>query len=59
MLALAIGTLALINQNFWAMAALPIILTAPHVDLALPRRRTMFYAYYPVHLAAMWLAAHL
>lgn len=41
------------NQNFWALAALPIIGAAPYVTLNLPRVRYAFYAYYPAHLALL------
>lgn len=57
-LTLALAGLALINQNFWALAALPLILAAPRVQLSVPRARSVFYAYYPAHLAALWLIVH-
>lgn len=44
-----------INQNFWALAAVPVILLAPHFRIQVPRIRFAFYAYYPVHLAVLLL----
>ena len=32
-----------------------VILAASVVDLRVPRMRWAFYAYYPIHLAALWL----
>jgi hypothetical protein len=58
-LALALTALTLINQNLWALAALPLIVAAPRVEISVPRVRTFFYAYYPAHLAALWLIVHL
>ena len=46
-----------INGNYWAVAALPLLLAAPRLNLTLPRVRWMFYAYYPAHLAALLLLA--
>ncbi|MET0413020.1 MAG: TraX family protein [Polyangiaceae bacterium] len=51
----ASAALFAINRNFWALAALPIIFAAPHVSLQVPRLRTFFYAFYPAHLALLWL----
>ena len=44
-----------VSGNLWALAALPVILVATRVDLHVPRLRWVFYAYYPVHLVAIWL----
>lgn len=43
-----------INRNLWALAALPVLFLASRVDVRSPRLRA-FYAYYPLHLAALWL----
>jgi hypothetical protein len=45
--------LYVVNRNFWAMAAMPIIFAAPYVELKMPRIRYAFYAYYPAHLAVL------
>ncbi|MDR2031377.1 MAG: conjugal transfer protein TraX [Azoarcus sp.] len=52
---LACATLWFVNGNLWALAALPLILVASRVDLPMPRLRWAFYAYYPLHLAALCL----
>lgn len=52
---LSCAALWLINGNWWAMAALPLLLLASCLDLRMPRLRWVFYAYYPLHLAALWL----
>jgi|SRR5690625_2855495 len=51
---LACAALWFINGNLWALAALPLVLAASRVDLPMPRLRWAFYAYYPLHLAALW-----
>lgn len=48
------AALWLVNRNFWALAALPIILAAPRVTLRGPRVPHVFYVYYPAHLALLW-----
>lgn len=58
-LALALAGLTLINQNLWALAALPLIVAAPRIQLSVPRARTFFYAYYPAHLAVLWVIVHM
>ena len=45
-----------INKNLWAFAALPLVVLATRFDLPVPRVRWLFYAFYPVHLAVIWLA---
>jgi hypothetical protein len=49
-----VAALVVINGNLWAMAALPLLWLAPHVDLRVPRLRWLFYAMYPAHLALLW-----
>ncbi len=44
-----------INNNLWAIAALPVILLSPRINLPIPRLRWVFYFYYPVHLMVIWL----
>jgi hypothetical protein len=50
----ATAALFIINRNFWALAAFPLIFAAPHVQLRFPRMKSVFYAYYPAHLAVLW-----
>ncbi|WP_269800302.1 MULTISPECIES: TraX family protein [Microbacterium] len=52
---LALAALWFINRNLWALAVLPLLLVASRIDLSMPRLRWAFYAYYPLHLAALWL----
>lgn len=52
---LSCAALWFINGNHWALAAFPLLLAASRVDLPVPRLRWAFYAYYPAHLAALWL----
>jgi hypothetical protein len=46
--------LYVVNANFWALAAIPLVLTAPWWRLRVPRLRWAFYVYYPVHLTVLW-----
>ena len=52
----ATASLWFINRNLWALAAVPLMLLAPEIDVAIPHLRYVFYAYYPAHLAALWAA---
>lgn len=53
-LAAATAALYVVNRNLWALAALPLIVAAPHLhDLRLPRWRMVFYVVYPAHLALL------
>lgn len=55
---LAVAALGLVNRNLWALVAFPIIFTAGAVRLRVPRWKYAFYAFYPAHLAALWLCLH-
>lgn len=44
-----------INKNWWAFAALPVIALVARANPNLPRLQRVFYAYYPLHLAFLWL----
>ena len=57
--ALATASLAIINGNFAVLAALPLIGGVARVDMTVPRRRWIFYAFYPAHLTALALLQHL
>ena len=50
----ATAGLYMINRNFWALAAFPLIFYAPHARWQVPRVRWAFYVYYPAHLAVLW-----
>ncbi len=44
-----------INRNQWALAALPVILLAPSVNLKINRHKNLFYWFYLAHLAVIVL----
>ncbi|EJL9283271.1 conjugal transfer protein TraX [Salmonella enterica] len=52
---IACAALGFINGNMWALAVLPVLLSATCLNLRMPRLRWAFYAYYPLHLGALWL----
>ena len=59
-LALAAGMAALValrmvNGNDFALLALPVLVLGTMWRRPLPRARHVFYAFYPLHLAALWL----
>ena len=56
---LGTASLSIVNGNFAALAALPLIGGASKVDFPLRRNRWFFYAFYPAHLTllALCLAA--
>jgi len=56
---LALASLWIVNRNFAAMAVLPLLWSATRVDIPLERSRWIFYAFYPLHLAVIWLAVKL
>lgn len=49
-----VAGLAVVNGNFWALGALPLIALAALADPPVPRLRWLFYAAYPLHLALIW-----
>ena len=51
--------LYLINGNFWALLALPLIAAARVWRWPLPRMKWFFYAFYPLHFMAIWVYLHL
>ncbi|RZL85531.1 MAG: conjugal transfer protein TraX [Variovorax sp.] len=57
--ALALALLWVVNRNLAALAMLPLLWGATQIDVPLARRRWVFYAFYPVHLAVIWLALRL
>lgn len=53
-MAVIIGSLWVINHNFWALAALPLFFALAKINVGLPRSKWyVFYAYYPLHLTAI------
>ena len=57
--AIGFAGLHLVNRNEWALAGLPLIALASCVDLSVPRVRWAFYAFYPIHLAVIWVVRSL
>lgn len=53
--ALALCALNVVNDNFWAVAALPVIFVAMHVRLNVPRTKHLFYIFYPAHLMVLFV----
>ena len=50
---LSVASLSVINQNQWALAALPIVFLSRWWSFSLPRGRDFFYWFYPFHFAAL------
>ena len=46
--------LYVINGNFWALLALPVILAARSWRWPLPRLKWFFYGFYPLHFLLIW-----
>lgn len=52
--ALSCAALRVVNGNWWALAAIPLITIFSFINVPVRRQRWAFYAYYPLHLAALW-----
>lgn len=50
-----LAALALLNHNFWALAALPIVWAVTTLNLRVPRIPYFFYGYYVAHLYVLLL----
>ncbi|PVZ82679.1 conjugal transfer protein TraX [Serratia sp. S1B] len=44
------STLALINHNFYALLAVPVLILAGNMSLVVHRMKWLFYVFYPLHL---------
>lgn len=51
---MAVLSLVVINQNYWALASFLIIFSAPYLSFNVPRMRQVFYIFYPAHLLFFW-----
>jgi hypothetical protein len=51
-------SLTVVNQNWWALAVVPLILLAPILDAHVPRLRWAFYSFYPAHLLVLLIVVH-
>ncbi len=56
---LALASLRVINGNYWAVAALPILLASCAINIPTPRYKWVFYYFYPIHLSILWLSTRL
>ena len=56
---LALLSLRLINGNYWALAALPILIASTAFTIPVPRYQRLFYYFYPLHLTLLWLSTRL
>ena len=52
---MCLASLQMINGNAWALAVIPMVFLTRRRKLTLKRCRWLFYAYYPLHLTALWL----
>lgn len=52
----SMAALSLVNGTWWAFAGIAVVLVATRVQLRVPRLQRCFYAAYPAHLAALWIA---
>ena len=55
----ALLLLRLINGNYWAFAALPILIASTAVTIPVPRYQWLFYYFYPIHLTLLWVSTKL
>lgn len=51
-------SLTVVNQNWWALAVVPLILLAPNFNAHVPRLRWAFYSFYPAHLVVLLILLH-
>lgn len=56
---LALAGLWFVNQNFYALAAVPVVWLVGMIAPRVPRYRWAFYVFYPAHLAVLALLRHL
>lgn len=54
----ATASLRVVNHNYWAVGALPLIFAASYLHVHLPRFKHFFYTYYPLHLGIIWALVH-
>lgn len=56
---LAAASLYLVNGNFYALSALPLVLVASRIDFSVPRSPWAFYTLYPIHLSLLAIVVFL
>lgn len=52
---LAISSLWFINANFYALLAIPLVISGSFINGGIPRLKWLFYGVYPLHLGALLL----
>jgi len=55
----ALLLLRIINGNYWAFSALPILIASTALKIPAPRYQLLFYYFYPLHLTLLWLLTRL
>ena len=56
---IALLILRIINGNYWAFAALPILYASSVINISVPRYKWLFYYFYPFHLGLLFLGTKL
>lgn len=49
----AAASLAIVNHNYYALLALPLLIGATRIEIRIPRLQRWFYLYYPAHLTTL------
>jgi len=50
---LSLAGLRLINGNYWAFAAIPVVAVVSTTTISIRRQKWLFYAFYPLHLMVL------
>lgn len=50
-----LSLLWVVNRNFWALVALPLLIGLGRVNFGLKRNKWLFYGFYPAHLSLIWM----
>lgn len=53
-IAISMSLLCVINGNFYGWLAIPVIFSLKNVSIPIKKSKLAFYAYYPLHLAALY-----
>jgi hypothetical protein len=49
------SSLVVINENWWALCSFLVIGAVAMMKIRMPRYQWVFYVYYPLHLAVLWV----
>lgn len=58
LVALAVASLAIVNGNFYALLALPILIFSTRLSVKILRAKYLFYGFYPAHLTIILLVKY-